>query len=198
MPKKRSYDKKRTQTKLLCAVEAVLLEEGVQALGINSIARRAGVDKVLIYRYFGNLEELLSAYGRSVKLWPCLDELLSGEEDISPARCLSLYFRSLISALAAMPVTLEILAFSLVKDSELAHMVHDHKNRAVCELIKRIDPFLSPGVNTQTFLELLHNSVIYKLVAARDQLREQGEPYDRPLDTVYDTLDATFIRIFSS
>ena len=52
------YDKDRTKRKFLDAVEAILLRDGFRGLGVNSIAKEAGVSKVLMYRYFGDLDGL--------------------------------------------------------------------------------------------------------------------------------------------
>ena len=59
----------RTEERILLAVEQILLKEGFPAIGINSIARQAGCDKVLIYRYFGGLDGLLMAFAETTELW---------------------------------------------------------------------------------------------------------------------------------
>lgn len=48
------------------AAKDILTRNGFQALGINEIARQAGVDKVLIYRYFGGLEGLSERLGEEI------------------------------------------------------------------------------------------------------------------------------------
>lgn len=54
-----AYDKAVTIQRLKEAVRAIVAEEGVEALGVNAVAERAGVSKVLIYRYFGSFDGLL-------------------------------------------------------------------------------------------------------------------------------------------
>ena len=56
-------NKEQTKDKLLEAVRAIIRKEGFQNIGVNKVAKEAGVDKVLIYRYFGNLEGLLKELG---------------------------------------------------------------------------------------------------------------------------------------
>ena len=53
----------------LGAVGDVLARDGFTAIGVNAIAKQAGVDKVLIYRYFGGLPELLQTWGASGRFW---------------------------------------------------------------------------------------------------------------------------------
>lgn len=62
----RLRDRAATQTALVAATRALLAEIGFQGLGINAIARRAGCDKQLIYRYFGGLDGLIDALGTEI------------------------------------------------------------------------------------------------------------------------------------
>jgi len=55
-------NKEATKQKLLDALGAIIREQGFTEAGVNSVARRAGVDKVLIYRYFGGFDGLMGAY----------------------------------------------------------------------------------------------------------------------------------------
>ena len=63
MPRNRA----QTEQRLIDAVGQLLLEEGIEAVRINRIATRAGVNKILIYRYFGGLTGLRDAYMRQAK-----------------------------------------------------------------------------------------------------------------------------------
>lgn len=56
--------KRESEKKLIKAVSTVIEEDGFSKVGINHIARTAGCDKVLIYRYFGGLEGLLTAWAK--------------------------------------------------------------------------------------------------------------------------------------
>jgi AcrR family transcriptional regulator len=55
-------DRTRTEQRLIDAVGREITENGFDKLGINRISSRAGVNKVLIYRYFGDLNGLVKAY----------------------------------------------------------------------------------------------------------------------------------------
>lgn len=55
-----------TTARILEAGLAILTEEGFGGLGVNSIARRSGADKQLIYRYFGGMDGFLTALGTRV------------------------------------------------------------------------------------------------------------------------------------
>jgi AcrR family transcriptional regulator len=52
-----------TQESLIDAGGEVLARGGFQGFGVNAVARAAGCDKQLIYRYFGGLDGLVTALG---------------------------------------------------------------------------------------------------------------------------------------
>ena len=80
-------DREATEARILNAVGEVLARDGFGAIGVNAIAKQAGVDKVLIYRYFGGLPELLAEWGRSGRFWPRVDELLGADPQGLSWRC---------------------------------------------------------------------------------------------------------------
>ena len=55
---------KEAELKLLEAVSQIIENDGFTKIGINRIANQAGCDKVLIYRYFGGLDGLLSEWAK--------------------------------------------------------------------------------------------------------------------------------------
>lgn len=120
-------DRVATEASLVNAVGALLAREGFGALGVNAVASEAGVDKVLIYRYFNGLPGLLAAFGESADFWPSVEEVLGDEPwDTMPigerwAGGLSRYAR----ALRQRPVTKEILAWEQVEQSELCEILRD-------------------------------------------------------------------------
>lgn len=59
-------DKEQTKGRLVDAVLELIREKGFAKLGINAIATKAGVSKVLIYRYFGGLSGLFEAAAEAV------------------------------------------------------------------------------------------------------------------------------------
>ncbi|WP_412850766.1 TetR/AcrR family transcriptional regulator [Chryseobacterium sp. PMSZPI] len=62
-------NKERSKRKFLDAVGKILKTEGYAALKINDIAATAGVDKKMIYTYFGGLDGLMDEYIRSQDYW---------------------------------------------------------------------------------------------------------------------------------
>jgi AcrR family transcriptional regulator len=103
-------------------VGQVLAREGFAGIGVNAIAKEAGVDKVLIYRYFGGLPDLLAFYGGSGQFWPSVDELLGPDAPapgVTLAQQLDRLIARFVEALRQRPLTIEILAWETVARNEL-------------------------------------------------------------------------------
>jgi AcrR family transcriptional regulator len=62
-------NKERTKKKILLAVGKLLRNKGYKSLGVNKIAETAGVDKKLIYLYFGSREKLIETYIKQTDYW---------------------------------------------------------------------------------------------------------------------------------
>ncbi len=76
-------DREETKKRILEAVGSILEKRGFNNIGINNIAREAGIDKVLIYRYFGGLPELLHKFAEQGNFWPSLADIAPGELELS-------------------------------------------------------------------------------------------------------------------
>ena len=130
-PARAPRDRAATEARLLAAVGAVLARDGFGAVGVNAVAREAGVDKVLIYRYFGGLAELLAAWGRSGQFWPRVDELLGADAKAFLALPLAdrytRFFEHFVDGLRARPLTLEILAAEIVERNELTAILETER-----------------------------------------------------------------------
>jgi AcrR family transcriptional regulator len=120
-------DRSATKARLLDAVGTILAREGFSSLGINAVAHEAGVDKVLIYRYFGGMTDLLHAFGQSGDFWPGITEVLG--DDPSEMMELPLADRWAVGlsryaeALRRRPITKEILAWEQIEQNELTDIL---------------------------------------------------------------------------
>lgn len=115
----RDRDRARTEKDILAAVGRLLESSGFDDLGMNAVAREAGVDKVLVYRYFGKLPELLRAFAERGGHWPTDAELVGVERPSDPAE---LAIRLLVNfgrAIRGRPQTQAILRRELEERNPL-------------------------------------------------------------------------------
>ncbi|WP_320824458.1 helix-turn-helix domain-containing protein [Reinekea sp.] len=116
-------DRVETEQRLITAAGQVLARDGFGKLGVNAIARQAGVDKVLIYRYFDGLPGLIKAYAKQGDFWPGVDELMAEPLATFQLRTAADQMATIMTHLAAgirkRPITLEILSWEMVERNAL-------------------------------------------------------------------------------
>lgn len=59
-------NKEATQQRILAVAAHILATQGLEALGVNTLAKAANCDKKLIYRYFGGMDGVMAAIGDDV------------------------------------------------------------------------------------------------------------------------------------
>lgn len=62
-------NKEKSKQRFLDAVEKIINTKGFAGLKVNDIAAAAGLDKKLMYNYFGGRDQLIDAYIRSKDFW---------------------------------------------------------------------------------------------------------------------------------
>ncbi|WP_284616175.1 TetR/AcrR family transcriptional regulator [Aquabacterium humicola] len=165
-------DRGATEQRILGAVGTVLARDGFAALGVNAIAREAGVDKVLIYRYFGGLPELLQAWGASGRFWPPIEELLGDDPPALLAQPegerWARFFEHFIDGLRARPLTIEILAAEVLDRNALTAVLESERE-AWGEQAARVlgGASLASRPELRTLTLLLVAGVQYLLLRAR-------------------------------
>jgi len=124
-------NREHTRERIVNAVGQVLARDGFGGIGVNAIAKQAGVDKVLIYRYFGGLPELLATWGRSGSFWPSIDELLGSDPHafmaLPAAERFARFMEHFIDSLRARPLTLEVLAAEVLERNELTAILEEQR-----------------------------------------------------------------------
>ncbi|CDA83026.1 TetR/AcrR family transcriptional regulator [Bacteroides congonensis] len=83
MEREITKNRQATELTLIKAVNDIIEESGFEGLGINAIAAKAKVSKMLIYRYFNSLDGLIAAYIRQNDYWINFNEELPDKEHLS-------------------------------------------------------------------------------------------------------------------
>jgi AcrR family transcriptional regulator len=159
-------DKEETKIRIVAAVGRQLARAGFRDLGVNSIAKEAGIDKVLIYRYFGGLPELLTAYAREGDYWPTSAELISDPATVkaeSVADWLVYILTKVQMAIRQRPITQEILRWEIIDHNELTKEFAAIRTRVAMECLSFINqqyPF-PPELDTLALSTIILSSVVY-------------------------------------
>ena len=131
-------DRDRTRQAILVAARELLAEKGFGGWGVNAVARAAGCDKQLIYRYFGGLEGLAEAIGAEMVTW--LEEALAARPGAPPTSYAELMARlatTLLDALRGNRLAQRILAWELTEPSPLATSFAEARGKALAAWVAR-------------------------------------------------------------
>lgn len=185
-PAPRQRDSARTRDAILTAARDVLAKQGFSGWGVNAIARAAGCDKQLIYRYFGGLDGLATAIGEDMAAW--LDSALSADPSAKPpATYADLTTRLLLTlarALRGHRLAQRIIAWELAEDSPLVRSFAAARGTAMMAWIARERGSLVPpaGVDAPAINAILVAAVQQLVLASAASGRFSGVPLESDAD----------------
>ncbi|MEZ5991351.1 MAG: helix-turn-helix domain-containing protein [Planctomycetota bacterium] len=175
-------DRKQTEGLLIDAVAKLLAEKGFAALGINAIARRAGVDKVLIYRYFGGLPQLLEAFARTPEYWSSYEEMAGGDltslNELPVPKRLATIVNGMGKAFRKRPMSLEAMAWETVESNKLTRILAEAREHSGKRLLSQLG--IEPGNDEYMAFALLSAGVLYLSMLARHEEHWAGIPIQSP------------------
>ena len=165
-------DKELTQQKILEAVDNIIVNEGFERIGVNAIAQKAGVSKMLIYRYFGGLDELIAQYLLRKDYWANTDIHAIDGADV--AGSLKRMFREQIVQLRNDVTLRRLCRWELTTDNENIRQLRDLRERHGCELIKVVSGFThSHHAEVAALATILSASISYLVL-----IGEQSPTYN--------------------
>lgn len=178
-------DREATKRRLIEAVGLVLARQGFRAVGVNTVAREAGVDKVLIYRYFDGLPGLVAAFARKADFWPSADELCGGDRQafaaLPFADRMSLAARNYLRGLRARPLAREILAWRFKEKNELTDALDTVRAEAGLAVLALADDGLErPDVDLPALRVLLGAAINHLAVREGREPTFASLPLDDP------------------
>ncbi len=158
-----------TEARIISAVRTILARDGFPALNITAVAAEARVDKVLIYRYFGKIDDLLAAFGRSADFWPTVDEVIAPDNDHLPAEDRLIgFFDRYVEALRSRPLTIEILAMEVNIANPLTAALDQAREDWGVEVAKRLGGGTEFDiVEMNTAVALVSAGIQFLLIRAR-------------------------------
>lgn len=157
--------------RILAAMDQIIVRDGLSAVGVNALAREAGCDKVLIYRYFGDLSGLYEAFAQRSDFWWSIEDLVEG---ITPKRVrLAIAMKQILRrhaiAIRSRPTTLSILAAELDQRTPLVIALESVREKRSLALAKWVtEHYRIPAeVDFATVSMLLGVSINYLATRAR-------------------------------
>jgi AcrR family transcriptional regulator len=169
---KRKRDRARTEERLRKAVVDVLVESGFGALTPSVVAHRAGVDKMLIYRYFGDLPGLVRSIAFAPGFFPTFEDIC-GDDTIPQMLAMpvaargALILRRLAEANRNRPAVLEVMVWELVERNALTAIMEEARETMGLKVIETLFPDVADRKQIAAISALLSAGVTYLALRAR-------------------------------
>lgn len=190
-------DRAGTELRILHAAKALLAEEGFQGFGINAVARRAGCDKQLIYRYYGGLDGLVEAIGADLGGWvkEKMPEDSGGMFLLTYGDLMERLALLFLDALRADPLVCRIIAWEVSEDSKQVRRLSEARSKAIAAWLERMRGTLSApkGTDTGTLNSILIAAIQHLVLSAVTTGQFAGTPLRTQKD--WDKVAAALKRI---
>lgn len=159
-------DRERTKGKILKAVGEVIEKYGTEKVGVNLIARTAGVNKVLIYRYFNSVDGLMEQYVKSGEYTSTTgDQYIENIEQAAPEDRNKLFvdiMLTFLSDLRERKATRDLLRWEIGSGKS---MLSDSRNDVGNRLLEKIGE-LPQFKDTGALMAILTAGIYYLVIAA--------------------------------
>ncbi len=178
--KKAVKNKEDTMQRMVSSVGELIAEQGFANVGVNALARKAKVDKVLIYRYFDGLEGLYAAYANSIDFWPSVEEILGEEDDVQELmsqpfdKVLRTVLERFANAVRSRPLTIEIMAWEMVERNALTIALEQVREQMGLDLAAHMQKLDLPNADWPTITNTFIFAINYLAIRSRKIERFTG------------------------
>ena len=160
-------NREQTESRILEAVASIVESEGFEKLGINTIASKANVSKMLIYRYFGGLEELIAQFIMQKDYWANTDTLILNPHSVGDS--IKSMFRNQIEQLRNDVTLRRLCRWELSCHNASIDRLRDKREENGCNLIKVVSRLTGCSNSEVASLASILSASISYLTLIEDQ-----------------------------
>ncbi len=154
------HDREATENKLIVAIGQMIEENGFEKIGINAVAAKSGVSKILIYRYFGSIDGLITAFIRKNDFWLNFPNKFPEKKDI-PAFIKGVFHKMVIQ-LRTNSVLRRLYRWELSSNNNIIEVVRRQREVAGNEIIANISKIMMcENKNLAAIATLITSSITY-------------------------------------
>lgn len=191
------HNRALTEQRLLDAVAKIVAEEGMDHVRINRVAVQAGVNKILIYRYFGGIEGLRNAYLSQSKpiitLPPLNIEALRNRPLDVIFETFCDYTLEEYRLLRQNPQAMAVLRASLLNGDDLSNALTRTKTHDFQTLVDGLAEMVGTRYG-RSFSALIHSALT--LLALQSQQKRVAFGFDLSAETAWEDIEITLRHLF--
>ncbi len=163
--------RKDSEAALLTAVESLLLAG--KPVGVNTVASESGVNKALIYRYFGSFDGLLTEFSQRINLWrgirEALEDKLNGNELTTPAAAARWLFNAYRTQMQNAPLYVQVLRIEISERNPLTIQLEvDREEEGLRVSRLMAEAFPNEQADVAVIGAIMSASFAYLVLRARD------------------------------
>lgn len=190
----------KTTQRIVEALEEVIAERGLEGVGVNRVAEKASVSKVLIYRYFGGMEGLLEYYVKMGKLFPIFTPaLLDQIRPLHESDVARIWYRQVIQTyrhFRTYKAAREVLKASVIENDSIAETTARAQDEEMTRLVSQLS--FVKGADTEAISAIVLGAMNYLTIMAQndrtmisiDLRSEEGwERIESAVKTIYIALN---------
>lgn len=160
----------KTTQRIVEALEEVISERGLEGVGVNRIAEKANVSKVLIYRYFGGIEGLLEYYVKMGKLFPVFTPaILDQIRPLHGSDVARIWYRQVIQTyryFRTFKAAREVLKASVIENDSIAETTAKAQDEEMTRLVSQLS--FVKGADTQAISAIILGAMTYLTIMAQN------------------------------
>jgi AcrR family transcriptional regulator len=162
-------DKEQTKRRLIAAVGEILKSDGYHSLGVNRVARQAGVNKKLIYRYFGSLNYLIETYIIENDYWMVftnrMQDMIKQESFSDMQEMIAGILQNQFKFFLSEPEMQRLILWELSSKEPLLKSIHQARESTGQQLLEMTDGHFKGGnVNFRAVAALLVGGIYYTIL----------------------------------
>jgi len=165
-------NKELTKRKLIDAVGEIFRKEGHTGLGVNKVARLAGVSKKMIYKHFnGSFNNLIEEYILETDYWMIfgdrVQELIDNQSS-SSQKLITDILQNQFRYFYLDKQMQKLILWEVSTDSELMRSIHRTREATGQKLLELTDQhFAGTGINFRAVAALLVAGIYYTILHTR-------------------------------
>ena len=162
-------NKEQTKRKLIQAVGEIIKTEGFSNLKISKIAKKAEVNRKLVYRYFGTLDYLIEAYVVKNDYWMVfsdqMKEMLRQHNYVSSQELITAILQNQFKFFMSQKEMQRLILWELSVDNPLMRSIHNARESMGEKFLELTDEhFRNTKVNFRAITALLVGGIYYTIL----------------------------------